>query len=141
MIEDADRLTRIAAYGLVRDADRVLLCRISDQVVVGAGMWTLPGGGLEFGEHPAEGMVREVFEETGLHVRPVRVAEVDSISGSLGGGRFHSIRIIYHVELVGGTLTAELDGTTDGCEWFTEAEARELDVVDLVRVALALAFP
>ncbi|MBN2119322.1 MAG: NUDIX hydrolase [Anaerolineales bacterium] len=31
--------------------------------------WGLPGGSLEYGEHPEEAVVREVWEETGLNVR------------------------------------------------------------------------
>ena len=137
---DTIHLTRVAAYGLVRDARRVLLCRISDMISGFGGMWTLPGGGVEFGEHPAEGMVREVFEETGMHVRPIGIAEVDSISGESPVGTFHSIRIIYRTQLVGGVLTAEIDGTTDLCRWFTHDQARDLDAVDLVRTALPFAF-
>ncbi len=30
--------------------------------------WGLPGGGLEYGEHPEKAVVREVWEETGLTV-------------------------------------------------------------------------
>ena len=30
--------------------------------------WGLPGGSLEYGEHPEEAVIREVLEETGLHV-------------------------------------------------------------------------
>jgi 8-oxo-dGTP diphosphatase len=30
--------------------------------------WGLPGGGLEYGEHPEESVIREVWEETGLNV-------------------------------------------------------------------------
>ena len=56
-------VTRISAYGLLRDADRILLCRLS-QGVAGAGMWTLPGGGIEFGEHPEAAMIREVEGST-----------------------------------------------------------------------------
>jgi|TARA_B100000315_G_scaffold253274_1_gene291758 ADP-ribose pyrophosphatase YjhB (NUDIX family) len=132
--------TRIGAYGVVTGEDRILLCRISDQVPEFAGVWTLPGGGLNFGEDPADGMVREVFEETGLTVRPLSVAGVDSISGDLPDRSYHSIRIIYHTEVLGGTLTNEIDGTTDMCKWFSEEEARELNLVGLVRDALPLVF-
>ncbi|MCX5073084.1 NUDIX hydrolase [Streptomyces sp. NPDC054949] len=36
--------------------------------------WTLPGGGLEAGEEPAEAVRREVAEEVGLHALDVRFA-------------------------------------------------------------------
>lgn len=39
---------------------------------VWAGFWEFPGGRLETGESPAEGVAREFFEETEFRVRPVR---------------------------------------------------------------------
>jgi 8-oxo-dGTP diphosphatase len=30
--------------------------------------WGLPGGSLEYGEHPEEAVIREIWEETGLNV-------------------------------------------------------------------------
>lgn len=35
------------------------------------GKWELPGGGLDWGERPAEGIIREVYEEMGLKVTSV----------------------------------------------------------------------
>lgn len=42
--------------------------------------WGLPGGSLEYGEHPEEAVIREVLEETGLHVCIERLLLVNSWS-------------------------------------------------------------
>lgn len=42
--------------------DRFLLVREDN------GIWELPGGGLDFGENPAQGLRREVSEEMGLQI-------------------------------------------------------------------------
>lgn len=47
----------------------LLLHRRSDN-----GMWWLPGGALEPGEEPADAVVREVYEETGVKVIPERLS-------------------------------------------------------------------
>jgi 8-oxo-dGTP pyrophosphatase MutT (NUDIX family) len=41
-------------------------------------MWGPPGGALDPGETPADCVVRETWEETGLYVRPLRVTGVYS---------------------------------------------------------------
>lgn len=40
--------------------------------------WTVPGGRLEDGEAPEEGVVREVFEETGFRVEVERLVGIYS---------------------------------------------------------------
>jgi 8-oxo-dGTP diphosphatase len=134
------KVTRLGAYGLVIREGSILLCRLSGRVGRFAGQWTLPGGGLDFGEDPADGMVREVFEETGLSVRQSGVAGVNSVSGELADRAYHSVRIIYHTEVLGGDLVSELDGTTDLCSWFTQQQTQDLALVDLVQIALPLVF-
>ncbi|HEY2811049.1 MAG TPA: NUDIX domain-containing protein [Rhabdochlamydiaceae bacterium] len=58
-----------AIFGVVFNEERteVLLIKRRDIPV-----WVFPGGGLESGENPEEGVRREVLEETGLDVRIVR---------------------------------------------------------------------
>jgi 8-oxo-dGTP diphosphatase len=48
------------------DGDRMLLARRA--YAPWEGMWGSPGGFCEVGEHPIETVVREVLEETGLHI-------------------------------------------------------------------------
>jgi ADP-ribose pyrophosphatase YjhB (NUDIX family) len=56
---------------VVLGAGSVLLHQRSDD-----GRWSLPGGILDPGEQPAAGVVREVFEETGVHVEVRRLVAV-----------------------------------------------------------------
>lgn len=133
--------TRLSAYGLILQEARILLCRISHQLPNDAGFWTLPGGGIEFGEDPVDAMMREVSEETGLEVRPRGVAGINSLHIEEAERAFHGIRIIYATELIGGALRNEIGGTTDLCAWWSLDEARRLPLVGLAEVGLALAFP
>ncbi len=64
---------RVIAQGLVRDhAGRVLLCELTYKAE-----WDLPGGVVEPGESPREGVVREVGEELGIDVAPERLLTVN----------------------------------------------------------------
>lgn len=139
MTKTGKQRTRIAAYGLVLHQDRLLLCRTSNHLPQWAGQWTLPGGGIDFGEPPVDAMVREVQEETGLRVRATSVATVDSFFVEDDSGSFHGIRIIYNTQLVGGQLRFESDGTTDMCRWCSWDEMERLDLVDLAQIGARLA--
>jgi 8-oxo-dGTP diphosphatase len=62
-MQDIPCTYRISVKAIIKDSEgRVLLGREKD------GNWELPGGGLEHGENPKEGLIREVAEETGYTV-------------------------------------------------------------------------
>jgi len=115
------REQRVAAYGLAVEGDEVLLTRLARGVH--RGLWTLPGGGLTFGERPADAVVRETREETGLDVRATDLLDVDAerLEFERNGQRIegHPIRILYRLEILGGTLgVVELGGSTDRAAWW-----------------------
>lgn len=119
-----ERRRRIAAYGVCRDQhDRVLLVRASAQSNT-PGLWLVPGGGIEHGEHPAAAAVREIAEETGLDVEIVALRDVLSDVAHLRDRHvaMHHDRVIYDVALRGGTLRDELLGTTDAVRWVSDAD-------------------
>lgn len=129
---------RVAAYAVVRDDQgRVLLCHINPSVGVGD-VWTLPGGGLDFGESPAQAALRELEEETGFAGEIDRLLDVDDrlFTSADGGQRMHAIRIVYAVRLVGGELRDEPDGSTDTCRWVDPAKAKRLRLGELARHAV-----
>ena len=64
---------RVISHGLLRDAaGRVLLCELTYKPE-----WDLPGGVVEPGESPREGVRREVREEIGLDVESPRLVTVN----------------------------------------------------------------
>jgi ADP-ribose pyrophosphatase YjhB (NUDIX family) len=134
------KLIRVAAYGVVVINESLLLCRMARDAP-SAGMWTLPGGGIEFGEAPWDAVVREFAEETGLTIKPLHVLTVLSDINEVDEIVEHSVRIVYRVALLGGNLTSERCGSTDLCAWHTREGMRILDLVPMARLAGELAFP
>ena len=140
------QVTRISAYTLCVEDGRVLLCRIAPGYWSGVGQWTLPGGGLDFGETPRDGALRELTEETGLVGEIVGIADVLSWSGRWRHPRdnvdeaYHGIQVVYRARIVGGELRDEVDGSTDQAGWFAPDEVRALPLVDLAVTGIELAF-
>jgi ADP-ribose pyrophosphatase YjhB (NUDIX family) len=86
--------------------DRVLLARRAKDPL--RGWWSLPGGALETGETLADGVRREVLEETGLEVDPYAVFEIfERITrDASGAAEYHYVLVDYLCRATGGVLAA-----------------------------------
>jgi 8-oxo-dGTP diphosphatase len=81
------------------------------------GYWSLPGGVLETGELLEDGIKREVLEETGLTVKPVRIVEVFEriLRDARGVAEYHYVLIDYLCRVTGGKLAPADD--VSRAEW------------------------
>ncbi|SED30250.1 8-oxo-dGTP diphosphatase [Nocardioides exalbidus] len=143
-MEFTDYHVRLAAYALLVDEDgegndRVLLAWWN-----GEGHsepeWSLPGGGVEFEESIRDGLVREVFEETGYHVTPGPLLTDDFFTarGRTFDGWIRSQRFVFDATITGGELgTTEVGGSTDRAAWVPLAELAGQRRSSIVDVALA----
>jgi 8-oxo-dGTP pyrophosphatase MutT (NUDIX family) len=118
-------LLATSATGLVfDDAGRVLLARHSN-----AGLWLAPGGAIDPDESPADAVVREGWEETGLHVEPV------SLLGVFGGPSFRVnyangdetgyVMIFFECRVLAGTPEPDGEEILE-LRWVGSGELRDL---------------
>lgn len=134
---------RVSAYVICVDDERVLLSR---WIGYDGPQWSLAGGGLDPGENPQQGALRELFEETGY------IGELDALLGidvqhfeserhvpeGYDGVDVHAVRIVYRGHVTGGELTHEVGGTSDLAEWVPLDKLSSLDAVPLVAIGMAM---
>lgn len=117
----------VSVAGVVIDEDgRCLIAQRRDN-----GHWEPPGGVLEVGETVADGLRREVREETGLEVESV------ALSGVYKNMRRGVVALVFRCRAVGGKL-----GATDEARAFRWASREEaialMDEAYAVRVLDAM---
>lgn len=96
---------RPAVAAVILDMDRVLLVKRGREPF--KGRWSVPGGTVEWGEPLTIALKREVWEETGLEIKPGEVAGVfDLIEDTCTDGevKFHYVIVDYYAKHVGGEL-------------------------------------
>ena len=139
-MEFTDYHTRLAAYVLLVDEvdgqECVLLAWWNGEGHSDPA-WSLPGGGIEFDESIRDGLVREVFEETGLRVRPGRLVGLSEFHNP--GTGFHQVDLLFRARVAGPAAAVLRDpaGVVNRLRWATEAELATLRVKPdiLARVA------
>jgi ADP-ribose pyrophosphatase YjhB (NUDIX family) len=109
---------KVGVRGAVFDAEgRLLLVREAAD----NHRWSLPGGWAEVNQTPAQSVVREIFEESGYHALPLKLAAVwDRARQPHPPALYSVIRLFFICALEGGEGRTSLETTGHG--WFHEAE-------------------
>ena len=105
---------KVAVGAIVgNDKGELLLIQRGD-----SGVWLYPTGWADIGYSPAEVVVKEVEEEAGIEVEPLRlVAVFDGLRLGANGLPFYSL--VFHCRAVGGELRAH-PLETQAVGWFAE---------------------
>jgi len=128
----------VGVGAIILERDRVLMAQRGKQPQ--KGQWSLPGGLLELGETLADGVRREVREETGLEIRPLGVLEVFEriVRDSAGAPEYHYVLIDYICRATGGTLHAGDD--VCAVEWVRRRDLARFTITEGTPVVIEKAF-
>jgi 8-oxo-dGTP diphosphatase len=92
---------KLIQKAVIREGDKYLIGLRSQNAEYFPLHWDFPGGKLEPNEDPLQGIAREVLEETGLEVRPIKVLGVYEFDLDNKGENTHRFTI-YSTELISG---------------------------------------
>jgi len=76
--------TKIAVKGFIINNGKVLLVKRTEDDVHAPAVWEIPGGRINPGENPINGLLRETKEETGLDIKVGRPFAVENFTSSDG---------------------------------------------------------
>jgi 8-oxo-dGTP diphosphatase len=128
----------VGVGGVVVSRNRVLLVRRGSPPLQGE--WSIPGGMLEVGETLAEGVRRELAEETEIEVRVGELIEVfERISRDREGKpQYHYVILDYFCQAVEGEARAGSDVTD--VAWVAEADLEKYSLTASARRVIRKAF-
>ena len=128
----------VGVGAIILERDRVLMAQRGKQPLKGC--WSLPGGLLELGEELADGLRREVREETGLEVRPLGILEVFEriMRDAAGAPEYHYVLIDYICRAAAGTLRAGDD--VCAVEWVRRRDLGRFTITEGTPAVIEKAF-
>jgi ADP-ribose pyrophosphatase YjhB (NUDIX family) len=127
----------VGVGGVVIHRDRALLIRRGSEPLKGE--WSVPGGMLELGEELAAGVQRELKEETGLDVEPLKCILVfDRIMREGARVKYHYVIVDYLCRRKRGRLrpaSAVIDA-----RWVRRADLPRYHLTDMATALILEAF-
>ncbi len=117
-----------AVAAIIRQDDKILLCKRSLQAANQQGKWENAGGKVEENETPEEAIVREIKEELGVDF---------TIDKRVYEDEFESEDDIYQVIIFSGSIVgvpkAMIEIETSEVKWFEMSELENVDLATYTR--------
>lgn len=139
MVEFSHTGPRLAvSAGIFRDGKILLVRRAREPA---KGVYTFPGGRVEFGESLTEALIREIREETGLVIEIVGLAGYREALPPRTGGHGHFVILPFAARWIANEVS--LNNELDDARWLPPESAVDglpvtLGLNDTIRAAAAL---
>lgn len=117
----AARSPRLATRAVILADDRLLL--VNAYAGSQSDLWCAPGGGVESGTSLPDNLIREVHEETGLHVAVGPLCLVNEFHDPPRG--FHQVDLYFRCHILAGQITTDWrdpEGIVTRRRFFSRAE-------------------
>jgi len=119
-------LFSVPQKALIEQNGKILIIKRSEKTKAYPGYWDFPGGKLEHGEKPEEGLVREVKEETNLEIK---VGE--PLFSYLESKNAFAYIVVYNCKFLSGEI--KLSHEHSEYKWVTKKELKELLIEPYLR--------
>ena len=137
MVREYPKHPLVGVGGVVIHRNRVLLIRRGSEPLKGE--WSVPGGMLELGEELAAGVQRELKEETGLDVEPLKCILVfDRIMREGARVKYHYVIVDYLCRRKRGRLRPASD--VIDARWVRRADLPRYHLTDMATALILEAF-
>jgi ADP-ribose pyrophosphatase YjhB (NUDIX family) len=115
------RSPRLATRAIIMADDRLLM--VNAYAGTQSDLWCAPGGGVDIGTSLPDNLIREVHEETGLHVAVGPLCLVNEFHDPPRG--FHQVDLYFRCDIIAGQITPEWrdpEGIVTRRQFFSRAE-------------------
>lgn len=117
---------QIGVKAIIEKDNKILFLKRSEKYEHLNNAWDIPGGRINFGEDPKEGLKREIEEETGLHLKEIK--QILDTSTVFKNEEKHIVRITYLCTVEEGDSILSNEHTY--VEWIPKEKLKTLEYKD-----------
>lgn len=138
---DMTGTTIVVTSAIIRNYDNKVLIVKREPNDSFPNKWEFPGGKSEYGEHPEEGVKREIFEETGLKITPLFPIVVNQYENSKKNVSY--VEIFFLADMTTPDQIVTLSDEHTDFAWIAFDEATNFDTTEYIHAVIdkARSFP
>lgn len=127
-----EKYQKITVGGLLIKEGKVLVVRRSTAEPYLTGYYELPGGKVDFGDHPKETLEREFLEETNLKVKALHPYRIFTYISDKG--RRHTVELVYLVRSEDDLKNIRLSEEHDDYKWISIEDLEQIKISDEIKI-------